>query len=49
MNLINDAWLPVIRASGEKDKIAPWQIAERNDPLWNSMLHVRFSGCDINS
>ncbi len=33
MNLINDAWLPVIRASGEKDKIAPWQIAERNDPV----------------
>jgi len=33
MNLINDAWLPVIRASGKKEPIAPWQIAERNDPV----------------
>ncbi|PJA50733.1 MAG: type I-E CRISPR-associated protein Cse1/CasA, partial [Syntrophobacterales bacterium CG_4_9_14_3_um_filter_49_8] len=33
MNLIRDAWLPVIRASGKKDKIAPWQIAERVDPV----------------
>ena len=33
MNLISDAWLPVIRASGKKDKVAPWQIAERNDPV----------------
>lgn len=33
MNLINDAWLPVIRASGKKEQIAPWQIAERNDPV----------------
>src|SRR4030042_1344134 len=33
MNLISDAWLPVIRASGKKDKIAPWQVAERNDPV----------------
>jgi len=32
MNLISDAWLSVIRASG-KDKIAPWQIAERDDPV----------------
>jgi len=33
MNLIHDAWLPVIRASGKKDKIAPWQIAEKEDPV----------------
>ncbi|MBN2299066.1 MAG: type I-E CRISPR-associated protein Cse1/CasA [Deltaproteobacteria bacterium] len=33
MNLINDAWMPVIRASGKKDKIAPWQIAEKDDPV----------------
>lgn len=32
MNLINEAWLPVIRARG-KDKIAPWQIVERDDPV----------------
>lgn len=33
MNLIHDAWLPVMRASGKKEKIAPWQIAERTDPV----------------
>ena len=33
MNLISDAWLPVIRASGKKDKIAPWQISECDDPI----------------
>lgn len=33
MNLISDAWLPVIRASGRKTPIAPWQIAERDDPV----------------
>lgn len=33
MNLISDVWLPVIRASGKKDKIAPWQIAEIDDPV----------------
>ena len=33
MNLINDDWLPVIRASGKKDKIAPWQIVEMDDPV----------------
>jgi len=33
MNLISDAWLPVIRTSGKKDKIVPWQVAERNDPV----------------
>ncbi|HQO63421.1 MAG TPA: type I-E CRISPR-associated protein Cse1/CasA, partial [Syntrophorhabdus sp.] len=33
MNLVCDAWLPVIRASGKKDKIAPWQIAETTDPV----------------
>lgn len=33
MNLIHDAWLPVIRDSGKKDKIAPWQITEEEDPV----------------
>jgi CRISPR system Cascade subunit CasA len=33
MNLIHDAWLPVIRSSGKKDKIAPWQIIEEEDPV----------------
>jgi len=33
MNLINDSWLPVIRTSGKKEKIAPWQIAEQDDPV----------------
>lgn len=32
MNLINDAWIPVLRESG-KGKIAPWQIAEKNDSV----------------
>lgn len=33
MNLIRDAWLPVIRASGKMDRIAPWQVAEKGDPV----------------
>lgn len=32
MNLIKDAWIPVIRASG-KARITPWQIAEQDDPV----------------
>ncbi|MEN8264534.1 MAG: type I-E CRISPR-associated protein Cse1/CasA [Nitrospirota bacterium] len=33
MNLIKDKWLPVVRASGNEDLIAPWQIAEKSDPV----------------
>ncbi|WP_429886414.1 type I-E CRISPR-associated protein Cse1/CasA [Geoalkalibacter halelectricus] len=33
MNLIKDAWLPVIRAKSGKGLIAPWQIAEQDDPV----------------
>ena len=33
MNLIKDEWLPVVRASGDDKPIAPWQIAEKNDPV----------------
>ncbi len=32
MNLITDAWLPVMREQGA-DKIAPWQIAEPDNPV----------------
>jgi CRISPR system Cascade subunit CasA len=32
-NLINDAWIPVIRQDGSSDKIMPWQIAERDNPV----------------
>ncbi len=33
MNLIHDAWIPVIRANGETSQIAPWQIAETDNPV----------------
>lgn len=33
MNLIKDAWIPVIRAKSGKGLIAPWQIAEQKDPI----------------
>ena len=33
MNLINDPWLPVIRQDGSLSKIAPWQIAETENPV----------------
>ena len=33
MNLINDCWIPVIRKNNEKDIIAPWQIAEIENPV----------------
>ena len=33
MNLINDCWIPVIRQNNEQDNIAPWQIAETDNPV----------------
>lgn len=33
MNLMTDAWIPVIRANGDKVLIAPWQIAETENPV----------------
>ncbi|MBY4678208.1 type I-E CRISPR-associated protein Cse1/CasA [Marinobacterium arenosum] len=32
MNLIEDRWIPVIRQDGGADYIAPWQIAEPDNP-----------------
>ena len=31
-NLIEERWIPVRRQSGKVESIAPWQIAEREDP-----------------
>lgn len=33
MNLITDRWMPVIRQNGQADTIAPWQIAEADNPV----------------
>lgn len=33
VNLINDAWIPAIRVDGSRCKIAPWQIAEQDNPI----------------
>ena len=33
MNLIKDKWLPVVRASGNEDLIAPLQIIEKDNPV----------------
>ncbi len=33
MNLINDAWIPVIRNDGTQHLIAPWQMAETENPV----------------
>jgi CRISPR system Cascade subunit CasA len=33
MNLINDQWIPVIRQNGQADVVAPWQIAEADNPI----------------
>lgn len=33
MNLINDAWIPALRADGTQCQIAPWQIAETDNPV----------------
>lgn len=33
MNLISDQWLPVTRQDGTPCKIAPWQIAETDNPV----------------
>ncbi len=32
-NLLINQWIPVLRKSGKKDKIAPWQITEQDDPI----------------
>lgn len=31
-NLIEERWIPVRRRSGKVERIAPWQIAEKDDP-----------------
>lgn len=33
MNLITDPWIPVIRQNQQPDVIAPWQIAETDNPV----------------
>jgi CRISPR system Cascade subunit CasA len=33
MNLITGGWLPVTRQNGQADIIAPWQIAETDNPV----------------
>lgn len=33
MNLIHDAWIPAVRMDGTRTKIAPWQIAETDNPV----------------
>lgn len=33
MNLIRKEWIPAIRADGSRCKIAPWQIAETDNPV----------------
>ncbi|WP_444943560.1 type I-E CRISPR-associated protein Cse1/CasA [Microbulbifer sp. ZKSA006] len=33
MNLVEDSWLPIVRRCGMREKIAPWQIAERENPV----------------
>ena len=33
MNLINDTWIPVVREDGTHCRIAPWQVAETDNPV----------------
>ncbi|MBL4867222.1 MAG: type I-E CRISPR-associated protein Cse1/CasA [Pseudomonadales bacterium] len=33
MNLISAAWIPIVRKDGKLEKIAPWQIAEIDNPV----------------
>ncbi|MBA1331821.1 CRISPR-associated protein Cse1, partial [Candidatus Endoriftia persephone str. Guaymas] len=33
MNLIDDPWIPIRRASGREELIAPWQITDSADPI----------------
>ncbi len=32
-NLIEENWIPVLRASGKKESIAPYRITETHDPI----------------
>lgn len=44
-NLIYEKWMPVECSSGAIRKIAPWEIADRNDPP----IRMAFSRPDLNS
>ena len=33
MNLIDDPWIPAVRDNGERERIAPWQLAEQDNPI----------------
>jgi len=33
VNLIDDSWIPIRRASGRRERIAPWQLTEADDPI----------------
>ncbi len=43
-NLIEEAWIPVLRADGQKALIAPYQITESNPPLEVAAPRPDFSG-----
>lgn len=43
-NLIEEAWIPVLRADGQKALIAPYQITESNPPLKVAAPRPDFSG-----
>lgn len=32
MNLLKDNWIPIVRVNGERSKVAPWQIAQLENP-----------------
>ena len=33
MNLVNDSWLPILRKSGKRERITPWQLTESEDSI----------------
>lgn len=37
MNLITDPWIPIVRENGDRERIAPWQIAEVENPVLQIM------------
>jgi len=39
MNLMNDTWIPVVRADGMKSSIAPWQLTETENPSMEIIAH----------
>jgi len=43
-NLIEEAWIPVLRKDGQSDIVAPWQLTDDNPPIRVAACRADFNG-----